>query len=105
MDHKPGRLFDHNEVLVLMDHGERDGFGLGFGCHGRRDQHLHALALFQLAAGFGCANTLDRDLAFRDKPLKAGAAHLGKGERQEAVKPVGGFDGGAQGLGGRRIHG
>ena len=59
----------------------------------------------QLVAGFGCGNTLDRDLAFRDKPLKAGAADLGKGKRQEAVKPVRGFDGCGESLEGLRRHG
>ena len=98
-------LVDDDQVLVFVDYGQRNGFGPWFGCHGWRDHGFHALAGLQLVAGFGRGNTLDRDLAFRDKPLKAGAADLGKGERQEAVKPVWGFDGCVKGLGGLRRHG
>ena len=88
VNHQPCGLVDHDQVLVFIDHGEGNGFGPGFGLPGWRNHRFHALARLQLVADFGCGNTLDRDLAFRDKPLKAGAADLGKGQRQETVQPV-----------------
>ena len=105
MHHEACGLFDDDQVLVFINHGERNGFGPGLRVHGRGDHRFHALAGLQLVADFSCGNALDRDVAFRDKPLKAGAADLRKGQRQEAVEPVGDFDGCAEGLGGLRRHG
>ena len=105
MNNEAWGLVDDDQVLVFIDHGERYGFGLGFGCHRRRDHRFHRLTRFQLVARFRDRNALDRDLPFRDKPLKAGAADIGKCERQKAIEPVGGFDGCFKGLGGLRIHG
>lgn len=49
MDHHARRLVDHDQVLVLMDHAERDFLGRGLGIGRGRDLDREPRAVCHLA--------------------------------------------------------
>ena len=105
MNHKARGFINNDQVFVFVNHSQRDDLGLGFRLDGGRNGGFYGLARFQFVAGFHNGIALDRNMAFRDKPLEAGAAYLGEGGRQKSIEAVRSFNGCFEYLGDGRVHG
>lgn len=88
MHHQPGGLVDDDEVVVLIDHVQRDILALRLGGYGRRDRDGEFLAGFdpQIRVFYGRARSRNR--AFRQKRLQAGARKIGQMRCQKTVEPL-----------------
>ena len=87
MHHKPGRLVDNDDVVVLIDDIERDllAFRLGVG----RLRHLDydRIAVCDVISGVADLRGAYSDGAFKDQRFQPRARQGGQTRRQHAVEP------------------
>ena len=89
MHDEPCRLVDHDEVVVLVDDRERDRLRLRLGRRRRRHDERDARPGARLERRIAHDSIIDGDAPVADQRLQAAAREVGKGARQDAVKPVG----------------
>ena len=88
MHDEPGRLVDHDEVVVLVDDRERDRLRLRLGRHRRRHDERDARARARLERRIAHDGVVDGDAPVADQRLQAAARQVGEGARQDAVEPL-----------------
>jgi len=87
MDHHPGRLVDHRDVLVLIEDFERESFRLRLRGNRRRNLDLNPLATLEPPRGFGpLAVNLHPPLL--DEVLDPGTAQVRQRRRQMVIQPL-----------------
>ncbi len=91
MNDKPGGLVDDDEVIILIDHGKRDGLALRPRGDRRRDKHFDAGPRFDAMAGLHYGRPVHAHPAIGDERLKAGAAHVHKTPAQHAIEAFAGI--------------
>ena len=92
MDDEPGRLVDHDELLVLMDDAERDRLALRLGRRRSRDFEHDLGARLHPRRGLADHRAGDPDPPVAHQRLQAAARQVAEGARQHPVEPVGGGD-------------
>jgi hypothetical protein len=93
VDDHPGGLVEDEDVVVLVDDGERDRLGLELGGRRRRDLDVHALATAQAVRG-PAGRAVHPHAPGGDQRLQAGAGELGHGLGQPAIQAGAGGGGG-----------
>ena len=88
MHDEPGRLVDHDEVVVLVDDRERNRLRLRLGRHDRRHDERDARARARLERRIAHNGIVDGDAPVADQRLQAAARQVGEGARQDAVEPL-----------------
>ena len=78
MHHEPGRLVDDDEVVVLVDDGERDRLALRLRRRGRRHDERDARPACSLRPGSSDRRPVDRHLAVADERLQAAPRQVGE---------------------------
>src|SRR5438552_8713344 len=87
MDYQPGRFVDDQNVVVFVDHRQRDGLGLKDRRGWRRYVHVYALTAFQADAGLG-GLPVQRGAAISDQPLDVAAREVGQRLAEPYVEPL-----------------
>ena len=87
VDHHPHRLIDHDDVLVLIDHIQRDILRQGVRRLRLRHEDLYRLRPAQFAA-LGRRPPVYRHLLPGNKPRRRGAGQLRQTPCQETVQPL-----------------
>src|SRR5262249_48099876 len=86
-DHHVGRLVDDGEVLVLVEHLERDVLGDGQVVGGRRQLDADFVFAADAVAGLDRL-AVDEDVAGLDGLLKQGAGKVGELNGEVGVEPA-----------------
>lgn len=85
MDHETCRLLDHEEILVFVQHLERDRLGRGAGRTGIREPHLEVLAGSHFGRRLMDRGPVTPDGALDDQRLQARPRHVLEASGEEAV--------------------
>ena len=81
------RLVDNDDVAILVEHVESDGFGKGRGGYRRRQVHRDDIALAQGRVGFDTLDAWERDVSGFDQALYLRARIACNLAGQDAVEP------------------
>ena len=87
MHRHAGRLVDHDQVGVLVEHSERDRLGHRLGGDGRRD-FQPVVAGHRLARGVGDRRAVAADMPLGDQRLDPGPRHLRQQVGEHLVDPA-----------------
>ena len=93
MHHRPARLVDHDEVVVLVDNIERDVLGLRLAARRRRHLDADGVARIDALAGIADRAPADRDHAFENERLEAGARQAFDAGGEHAIEALAGIVG------------
>ncbi|MNT37936.1 hypothetical protein D3C72_1741030 [compost metagenome] len=89
MHDKAGRFAQHDKVVVLIEHVERDILALRFRIFGLRQVDLETVARLDLLLRFGHRLAVDRDGALFDQALDAVAGKFARKRLgQEGIEPT-----------------
>ncbi len=91
MHDQPGRLVEHDQVIILEQYFEGNVFGLRRGRDRRGQRDSKTLSGADGFGGFGELHIIPPDMAFLDEGLDARTRQIGEGVRQKAISTPPGF--------------